>query len=102
MSAFNTSFEAMPPGPPSTPYAMSGDGSPVHCATQMEMVVPALGSPAVEYTFEPEEGPVQLPPVWRCRCGFQLDAWATGWPESLQEPLTQERRVPVLTATTGA
>jgi hypothetical protein len=47
----------------------------VHCGPAMELVTPAVG-PAIGYTFEPEDGgPVQLPPVWRCGCGFQLDAW---------------------------
>ncbi|MCQ6270292.1 hypothetical protein M8J71_07310 [Pseudarthrobacter sp. R1] len=42
----------------------------------MELVTPAVGPVAVGYTFEPDDGgPVQLPPVWRCGCGFQLDAW---------------------------
>jgi hypothetical protein len=41
----------------------------------MELVTPAVGPVAVGYTFEPDDdGPVQLPPVWRCGCGFQLDA----------------------------
>ncbi|MFF1252482.1 hypothetical protein ACFVYC_08300 [Pseudarthrobacter sp. NPDC058329] len=41
----------------------------------MELVTPAVGPVAVGYTFEPDHGgPVQLPPVWRCGCGFQLDA----------------------------
>jgi hypothetical protein len=48
----------------------------VHCGSAMDLVTPAVGPAAVGYTFEPEEGgPVQLPPVWRCGCGFQLDAW---------------------------
>jgi hypothetical protein len=51
-------------------------GAAVHCGTAMDLVTPAVGPAAVGYTFEPEEGgPVQLPPVWRCGCGFQLDAW---------------------------
>ncbi|WP_458780245.1 hypothetical protein [Arthrobacter sp. D3-16] len=51
-------------------------GAPWHCGTTMELVTPAVGPVAVGYTFEPEDGgPVQLPPVWRCGCGFQLDAW---------------------------
>ena len=51
-------------------------GGPVHCGTTMELVTPAVGPVAVGYTFEPDDdGPVQLPPVWRCGCGFQLDAW---------------------------
>jgi hypothetical protein len=43
----------------------------------MELVTPAVGPAAVDYTFGPDDdgGPVQLPPVWRCACGFQLDAW---------------------------
>jgi hypothetical protein len=42
----------------------------------MELVTPAVGPVAVGYTFKPDDGgPVQLPPVWRCGCGFQLDAW---------------------------
>jgi len=41
----------------------------------MELVIPAVGPAAVGYTFGPDDGgPVQLPPVWRCGCGFQLDA----------------------------
>lgn len=102
MSASNTCFEAVPLGPTTTPYATTGAGTPVHCATEMEMVIPAVGSTAVDYTFEPAEGPVRLPPVWRCSCGFQLDAWATGWPQSAPELPPSERRVPVLTATAGA
>jgi hypothetical protein len=47
----------------------------VHCGTTMELVIPAVGPAAVGYTFGPDDGgPVQLPPVWRCGCGFQLDA----------------------------
>ena len=50
-------------------------GLPVHCGTGMDLVTPALGPVAVGYSFEPDDGgPVQLPPVWRCSCGFQLDA----------------------------
>jgi hypothetical protein len=52
------------------------DGAAVHCGTAMELVTPAVGPAAVGYTFEPDDRrPVQLPPVWRCGCGFQLDAW---------------------------
>lgn len=50
--------------------------APLHCGTAMELVTPAVGPVAVGYTFEPNGGgPVRLPPVWRCGCGFQLDAW---------------------------
>ncbi|MCU1567326.1 MAG: hypothetical protein JWQ56_2263 [Pseudarthrobacter sp.] len=40
----------------------------------MELVIPAVGPATAGFTFEPDCGPVQLPPVWRCSCGFQLDA----------------------------
>jgi hypothetical protein len=53
-----------------------GNGLAVHCGAAMDLVTPAVGPAAVGYSFEPEDGaPVQLPPVWRCGCGFQLDAW---------------------------
>jgi hypothetical protein len=48
----------------------------VHCGAAMQLVTPAVGWEAANYTFEPAEpGGVELPPVWRCACGFQLDAW---------------------------
>jgi hypothetical protein len=51
-------------------------GPAVHCGSVMELVTPAVGPAAVGYSFEAEDGgPVHLPPVWRCGCGFQLDAW---------------------------
>lgn len=58
-------------------HAYAGwEGAAVHCGTAMELVTPAVGPTAVGYSFEPDDGgPVQLPPVWRCACGFQLDAW---------------------------
>lgn len=53
-----------------------GNGPAFHCGAPMDLVTPAVGPAAVGYSFEPEDGaPVQLPPVWRCGCGFQLDAW---------------------------
>lgn len=52
-----------------------GPEVPVHCGTPMELVTPAVGPKSVGYTFEPPVEPVLLPPVWRCGCGFQLDAW---------------------------
>lgn len=42
----------------------------------MDLVIPSLGLEGTGYTFGP--GIFQrevLPPVWRCQCGFQLDAW---------------------------
>lgn len=48
----------------------------VHCGTPMDLVTPAIRPAVAHYTFERDaEEPIELPPVWRCRCGFQLDAW---------------------------
>lgn len=51
-------------------------GAPLHCNEPMDLVTPAVGAEGAGYSFDDEDGPVQLPPVWRCGCGFQLDAWA--------------------------
>lgn len=60
------------------------DSHAMHCGEPMELVVPAVGPQAVEYSFEPEEDePLYLPPVWRCSCGFQLDAVAGTAPAPL-------------------
>ncbi len=58
-------------------HELSGwDGAAVHCGAAMDLVTPAVGPAAAAYTFQPDgAGAVQLPPVWRCGCGFQLDAW---------------------------
>jgi hypothetical protein len=58
-------------GFPSEPAGLAA----VHCGATMDLVTPAVGPTAVGYSFElDDEGPVLLPPVWRCGCGFQLDA----------------------------
>lgn len=50
----------------------------VHCGSPMQLVTPALGWERASYTFAPTDaGSTELPPVWRCACGFQLDAWTT-------------------------
>lgn len=61
-------------------FASRAGGAPVHCGTPMEFVRQSLGKSnefVVNYTFESGPRPVQLPPVWRCACGFQLDAQAS-------------------------
>ncbi|WP_147294406.1 hypothetical protein [Arthrobacter sp. RT-1] len=48
----------------------------VHCGTPMELATPAIGQVGAGYSFPPDNAVlIELPPVWRCRCGFQLDAW---------------------------
>ncbi|NUT70510.1 hypothetical protein HNO81_04900 [Pseudarthrobacter sp. C4D7] len=50
----------------------------IHCGSPMQLVTPASGWQGTSYTFAPAgAGLAALPPVWRCACGFQLDAWAT-------------------------
>lgn len=64
-------------------FAVGFPDAPVHCGSLMELVTPAVGPLATGYTFETPAQPVRLPPVWRCSCGFQLDAWGAGlFPES--------------------
>ena len=84
VSALVTFTELLPlePLPGSAPCNASpredaaASGPAVHCGSAMELVTPAVGPAAVGYSFEAEDsGPVHLPPVWRCGCGFQLDAW---------------------------
>lgn len=84
-----TFTEASPPDPRLAGTSLTGDlqvtldgiaapqGEPaVHCGAAMQLVTPAVGWEGANYTFEPaESGGVELPPVWRCACGFQLDAW---------------------------
>lgn len=50
------------------------------------MVLVTPRATAADYTFGPAgAGPIHLPPVWRCSCGFQLDAWLPG-----DDPATPE------------
>ncbi|GAB5078196.1 hypothetical protein ARTHROSP310_13370 [Arthrobacter sp. AD-310] len=61
----------------------------VHCGTAMDLVTPVLAWTRTGYTFEPE-GVCrdELPPVWRCQCGFQLDAWLPAAAPAMQVPAT--------------
>jgi hypothetical protein len=48
--------------------------APSHCGTPMEWTSPAPVLDAMPaYTFDVGSGSADLPPVWRCSCGFQLD-----------------------------
>lgn len=58
--------------------------APLHCGVVMELVTPAAGSSEAVYTFDqPDVVPVILPPVWRCGCGFQIDAWTPEFTERI-------------------
>lgn len=46
--------------------------APSHCGLPMDWAAPARDAlPA--YSFDAGSGAADLPPVWRCSCGFQLD-----------------------------
>lgn len=49
---------------------LQSQGAPTHCGVAMEWKTPAQMAAPV-YSFD--TGAEELPPVWRCRCGFQLD-----------------------------
>lgn len=63
-------FPAEPLAPAAVGPANPADNAPSHCGTAMEWTEPALVA-ASAYSFD--AGTAQLPPVWRCSCGFQLD-----------------------------
>lgn len=46
--------------------------APSHCGAPMEWTAPALATMSA-YSFDAGTGAAELPPVWRCSCGFQLD-----------------------------
>lgn len=46
--------------------------APSHCGASMEWTAPALDAMSA-YSFDAGIGSAELPPVWRCSCGFQLD-----------------------------
>ena len=46
--------------------------APVHCGTPMEWKSPMSATMSL-YSFAPADAAAELPPLWRCACGFQLD-----------------------------
>jgi len=46
--------------------------APVHCGIPMEWKSPMPATMSV-YSFAPADAAAELPPLWRCGCGFQLD-----------------------------
>ena len=46
--------------------------APSHCGLPMEWTAPAQDAMPV-YSFDAGSPAADLPPVWRCFCGFQLD-----------------------------
>jgi hypothetical protein len=46
--------------------------APSHCGVPMEWKAPASATMSV-YSFASADAAAELPPLWRCGCGFQLD-----------------------------
>jgi hypothetical protein len=59
-------------GTPGAGAAPLAGQAPRHCGTPMRWTAPVLDAMAV-YSFDTGRGSAELPPVWRCTCGFQLD-----------------------------
>lgn len=67
----NRSFGGAIGGLSTVPAAPSpGLRAPIHCGVPMEWRTPAAPVLSV-YSFDTRAE--ELPPVWCCRCGFQLD-----------------------------
>jgi hypothetical protein len=47
---------------------------PRHCGVAMEWSNPATRAVAA-YSYDSGHNVADLPDVWRCLCGFQLDSW---------------------------
>ncbi|WP_240471894.1 hypothetical protein [Pseudarthrobacter phenanthrenivorans] len=100
MSVLVTFTEVSPPNPGTAGGVLTSDlrstlagttapqeNPAVHCGAAMQIVTPAVGGGSTSYTFAPgDAGSIELPPVWRCACGFQLDAWTPGETRSGDRP----------------
>ncbi|MET3950909.1 hypothetical protein [Arthrobacter sp. UYEF36] len=51
---------------------VQSQAAPVHCGMPMEWKTPMSATMSV-YSFTPADAAAELPPLWRCGCGFQLD-----------------------------
>ncbi|MDQ0848121.1 hypothetical protein QFZ65_000059 [Arthrobacter sp. B3I9] len=58
------------PAPALTALTAPAQAAPSHCGAPMEWRTPAPVALSV-YSFDTRAA--ELPPVWCCRCGFQLD-----------------------------
>lgn len=56
---------------PPAAIAVPALAAPVHCGVPMEWKTPAITMSV--YSMAPATAAVELPPLWRCACGFQLD-----------------------------
>jgi len=54
------------------PATVPSPGAPLHCGAPMEWRSPKPDTMA-SYSFGPADPSFDLPALWRCACGFQLD-----------------------------
>ena len=59
----------------------AGSPAPLHCGVAMEWRTP---DPVAISVYSFDVGAPELPPVWCCRCGFQLDG-VVGTPGALTD-----------------
>ena len=71
MSEIRFSGGALAEMAPAAPSAQAV-AAPSHCGMPMEWKAPAPATMSV-YSFAPADAAAELPPLWRCGCGFQLD-----------------------------
>ena len=72
MSDIRTAGSAVAELAPAPVVPAQSLAAPVHCGMPMEWKVPGSSNMAV-YSFAPADAAAELPPLWRCACGFQLD-----------------------------
>ena len=53
------------------PATVLPPGAPLHCGAPMRWTSPEPAMPS--YSFGPADPSLDLPALWRCPCGFQLD-----------------------------
>lgn len=67
--SFSGAVAEMAPAVLTTAQALA---APSHCGMPMEWKAPAPATMSV-HSFAPADAAPELPPLWRCACGFQLD-----------------------------
>jgi hypothetical protein len=72
MSDMCSSVGALADLAPASVPPLQSLAAPVHCGMPMEWKTPASATMSV-YSFAPADAAAELPPLWRCGCGFQLD-----------------------------
>ena len=69
---------------PAPPLGRTNGQVPVHCGGPMELRAFVPGQSMAIHTYDTDRENAVFPPVWRCRCGFQLDAQPAPAPGVLQ------------------